>query len=138
MVESDKATVEVPSTTAGVIKAIHVELGQNVSEGVALMTIEAERQAAPAVAPAEKSEAPAAKATPAPAAAPKAEPAATPETHSADKLTKEQNAANAKVYAGPAVRKLARELGVVLAEVKASGPHERLMKEDLFAYVKIV
>lgn len=136
VVESDKATVEVPSTTAGVIKAIHVELGQNVSEGVALITIEAEGQASPAAAPAEKSEAPVAKATPAPAAAPKAEPAATPETHSADKLTKEQNAANAKVYAGPAVRKLARELGVVLAEVKASGPHERLMKEDLFAYVK--
>ncbi|MFV5523136.1 2-oxo acid dehydrogenase subunit E2 [Acinetobacter variabilis] len=136
VVESDKATVEVPSTTAGVIKAIHVELSQNVSEGVALITIEAEGQAAPA-APAEKSEAPAAKATPAPAAAPKADTAAaTPETHSADKLTKEQNAANAKVYAGPAVRKLARELGVVLAEVKASGPHERLMKEDLFAYVK--
>jgi Pyruvate/2-oxoglutarate dehydrogenase complex, dihydrolipoamide acyltransferase (E2) component, and related enzymes len=42
VVESDKATVEVPSTTAGVIKAIHVELGQNVSEGVALITIEAE------------------------------------------------------------------------------------------------
>ncbi|WP_312330857.1 2-oxo acid dehydrogenase subunit E2 [Acinetobacter variabilis] len=136
VVESDKATVEVPSTTAGVIKAIHVELGQNVSEGVALITIEAEGQASPAAAPAEKSEAPVAKATLAPAAAPKAEPAATPETHSADKLTKEQNAANAKVYAGPAVRKLARELGVVLAEVKASGPHERLMKEDLFAYVK--
>ncbi|AUX90784.1 MULTISPECIES: 2-oxo acid dehydrogenase subunit E2 [Acinetobacter] len=136
VVESDKATVEVPSTTAGVIKAIHVELGQNVSEGVALITIEAEGQAAPA-APAEKSEAPAAKATPAPAAAPKADTAAvTPEMHSADKLSKEQNAANAKVYAGPAVRKLARELGVVLAEVKASGPHERLMKEDLFAYVK--
>ncbi|WP_180034012.1 2-oxo acid dehydrogenase subunit E2 [Acinetobacter sp. YH12233] len=137
VVESDKATVEVPSTTAGVIKAIHVELGQNVSEGVALITIEAEGQASPAAAPAEKSEAPVAKATPAPAAAPKADTAAvTPETHSADKLTKEQNAANAKVYAGPAVRKLARELGVVLAEVKASGPHERLMKEDLFAYVK--
>ncbi|WP_432210786.1 2-oxo acid dehydrogenase subunit E2 [Acinetobacter variabilis] len=137
VVESDKATVEVPSTTAGVIKAIHVELGQNVSEGVALITIEAEGQASPAAAPAEKSEAPVAKATPAPAAAPKADTAAvTPETHSADKLTKEQNAANAKVYAGPAVRKLARELGVVLAEVKASGSHERLMKEDLFAYVK--
>ncbi|WP_180159530.1 2-oxo acid dehydrogenase subunit E2 [Acinetobacter sp. YH12047] len=137
VVESDKATVEVPSTTGGVIKAIHVELGQNVSEGVALITIEAEGQTSPAAAPATKSEAPAAKATPAPAAAPKADTAAaTPETHSADKLTKEQNAANAKVYAGPAVRKLARELGVVLAEVKASGPHERLMKEDLFAYVK--
>ncbi|MGE8649537.1 MAG: 2-oxo acid dehydrogenase subunit E2 [Acinetobacter sp.] len=136
VVESDKATVEVPSTTAGVIKAIHVELGQSVSEGVALITIEAEGQVAPA-APAEKSEAPTAKATPAAVAAPKADTAAaTPETHSADKLSKEQNAANAKVYAGPAVRKLARELGVVLAEVKASGPHERLMKEDLFAYVK--
>lgn len=136
VVESDKATVEVPSTTAGVIKSIHVELGQNVSEGIALITIEAAGQAAPATAPAPKAEVSAAKDAPAPAAAPKAETAAAPETQNADKLTKEQNAANAKVYAGPAVRKLARELGVVLAEVKASGPHARLMKEDLFAYVK--
>ncbi|MCO8067768.1 2-oxo acid dehydrogenase subunit E2 [Acinetobacter schindleri] len=136
VVESDKATVEVPSTTAGVIKSIHVELGQNVSEGIALITIEAAGQAAPATAPAPKAEVPAAKTAPVPAAAPKAETAAAPETQNADKLTKEQNAANAKVYAGPAVRKLARELGVVLAEVKASGPHARLMKEDLFAYVK--
>ena len=136
VVESDKATVEVPSTTAGVIKSIHVELGQNVSEGIALITIEAAGQAAPATAPAPKAEVPAAKTAPVPAAASKAETAAAPETQNADKLTKEQNAANAKVYAGPAVRKLARELGVVLAEVKASGPHARLMKEDLFAYVK--
>ncbi len=135
VVESDKATVEVPSTTAGVIKSIHVELGQNVSEGIALITIEAAGQAAPATASAPKAEVPAVKAAPAPAAVPKAETTA-PETQNADKLTKEQNAANAKVYAGPAVRKLARELGVVLAEVKASGPHARLMKEDLFAYVK--
>lgn len=135
VVESDKATVEVPSTTAGVIKSIHVELGQNVSEGIALITIEAAGQAARATAPAPKAEVPAVKAAPAPAAVPKAETTA-PETQNADKLTKEQNAANAKVYAGPAVRKLARELGVVLAEVKASGPHARLMKEDLFAYVK--
>ncbi|POU27004.1 pyruvate dehydrogenase complex dihydrolipoyllysine-residue acetyltransferase [Acinetobacter sp. ACNIH3] len=136
VVESDKATVEVPSTTAGVIKSIHVELGQNVSEGIALITIEAAGQSAPATAPAPKAEVSVAKAVPVPAAAPKAETAAAPETQNADKLTKEQNAANAKVYAGPAVRKLARELGVVLAEVKASGPHARLMKEDLFAYVK--
>ena len=136
VVESDKATVEVPSTTAGMIKSIHVELCQNVSEGIALITIEAAGQAAPATAPAPKAEVPAVKAAPAPAAASKAETAAAPETQNADKLTKEQNAANAKVYAGPAVRKLARELGVVLAEVKASGPHARLMKEDLFAYVK--
>ncbi len=136
VVESDKATVEVPSSAAGTITAIHVTLGQNVSEGVALVTIEAEGQAAPVA------QAPAAKTAPA-AVAPKAEtpksaPAQTavPATHAGDKLTKEQHAANAKVYAGPAVRKLARELGVVLAEVKASGPHARLMKEDLFAYVK--
>ncbi|MBB4834327.1 2-oxo acid dehydrogenase subunit E2 [Acinetobacter schindleri] len=136
VVESDKATVEVPSTTAGVIKSIHVELGQNVSEGIALITIEAAGQSAPATAPAPKAEVSAAKAAPVPAAVPKVETAAAPETQNADKLTKEQNAANAKVYAGPAVRKLARELGVVLAEVKASGPHARLMKEDLFVYVK--
>lgn len=129
VVESDKATVEVPSSAAGVIKAIHVALGQNVSEGMALVTIEAEGQAAPAPAAAK------AEAAPAPKAAPSAVQAA-PAVQGADKLSKEQNAANAKVYAGPAVRKLARELGVVLAEVKASGPHARLMKDDIFAYVK--
>lgn len=133
VVESDKATVEVPSTAAGVIKAIHVELGQNVSEGIALVTIETEGQTAPAP-QAAKAEAPAQKAAP---AAPAAQASsAVPSTHTADKLTKEQNAANSKVYAGPAVRKLARELGVILADVKASGPHARVMKEDLVAYVK--
>lgn len=137
VVESDKATVEVPSTTAGVIKAIHVALGQNVSEGVALVTIEAEGQAP----------APVAQAVAQTPAKPTAAPAATtpmvastvqvaPAVQGADKLTKEQNAANAKVYAGPAVRKLARELGVVLSEVSASGPHARVMKEDLKAFVK--
>jgi pyruvate dehydrogenase E2 component (dihydrolipoamide acetyltransferase) len=54
----------------------------------------------------------------------------------AEKLTKAQEADNAKVYAGPAVRKLARELGVVLGQVKASGEHGRVMKDDVFAYVK--
>ncbi|WP_455595866.1 2-oxo acid dehydrogenase subunit E2, partial [Acinetobacter pecorum] len=137
VVESDKATVEVPSTAAGVIKAIHVELGQNVSQGLALVTIEAE--AAPVAAKAEvakaaeESKVPATKAVPAPAAS--SNPAVAT-SDNVDKLTKEQNAANSKVYAGPAVRKLARELGVVLADVKASGPHARVMKEDLKAYVK--
>ena len=142
VVESDKATVEVPSTAAGTIKAIHVELGQNVSEGVALLTIEAEAQAeaAPVAAKAEvakaaeESKVPATNAAPAPAASSNQ---AVATSDNADKLTKEQNAANAQVYAGPAVRKLARELGVVLADVKASGPHARLMKEDLVAYVKM-
>ncbi|MDX8202320.1 2-oxo acid dehydrogenase subunit E2 [Acinetobacter pittii] len=133
VVESDKATVEVPSTVAGVVKVIHLQAGQQVSQGVLLATIEAEGQA------------PAAKAESAPApqaAAPKAAaPAATQSapvasTSGADKLTKEQEAENAKVYAGPAVRKLARELGVVLSQVKTSGEHGRVVKEDIFAYVK--
>ena len=139
VVESDKASVEVPSSIAGVIKAIHVELGQSVSQGVALVTIEAEGQAAPvaskesAQAETKTAVAPKVDSTPANTAV-----VATTQTNSdSDKLTKEQNAANANVYAGPAVRKLARELGVVLAEVKASGPHQRLMKEDLVAYVKM-
>ena len=139
VVESDKASVEVPSSTEGVIKAIHVELGQSVSQGVALVTIEAEGQAAPvaskesAQAETKTAVAPKVDSTPANTAV-----VATTQTNSdSDKLTKEQNAANANVYAGPAVRKLARELGVVLAEVKASGPHQRLMKEDLVAYVKM-
>lgn len=133
VVESDKATVEVPSSTAGVIKAIHVELGQNVSQGIALVTIEAKGQAP---APAAKVETPKASA-PAQAAQKVEKIAPVPATNDVDKLTKEQSAANSKVYAGPAVRKLARELGVVLSEVKASGPHARLMKEDLVAYVKM-
>ena len=139
VVESDKASVEVPSSTAGVIKVIHVELGQSVSQGVALVTIEAEGQAAPvaskesAQAETKTTVAPKVDSTPANTVV-----VATTQTNSdSDKLTKEQNAANANVYAGPAVRKLARELGVVLAEVKASGPHQRLMKEDLVAYVKM-
>lgn len=137
VVESDKATVEVPSTVAGIVKAIHLQAGQEVSQGVLLATIEAEGQA-PAAAPAAKAEA-----APAPqAAAPKAAaPAPTqavsaPASSGNDKLTKEQEAENAKVYAGPAVRKLARELGVVLSQVKTSGEHGRVVKEDIFAYVK--
>ncbi|QVR68163.1 2-oxo acid dehydrogenase subunit E2 [Acinetobacter sp. BHS4] len=137
VVESDKATVEVPSTVAGVVKAIHLQAGQQVSQGVLLATIEAEGQA-PAAAPAAKAES-----APAPqAAAPKAAtPAPTqavsaPASSGNDKLTKEEEAENAKVYAGPAVRKLARELGVVLSQVKTSGEHGRVVKEDIFAYVK--
>ncbi|WP_111894979.1 2-oxo acid dehydrogenase subunit E2 [Acinetobacter sp. MB5] len=132
VVESDKATVEVPSTVAGVVKAIHLQSGQNVSQGILLATIAVEGQASPvAAAPAT------AKAAPAPVAAPAAKvEAPAVETHGADKLTKEQQDANAKVYAGPAVRKLARELGVILAQVKTSGEHGRVMKDDVYAYVK--
>lgn len=139
VVESDKATVEVPSAIAGVIKAIHVSVGQSVSQGAALLSIEGQATAsvqATQVAAAEKVAAKA-EAVPEKAVALTQAKAQAPITASgADKLTQAENAANAEVYAGPAVRKLARELGVVLAKVQASGAHERVMKEDVFAYVK--
>ncbi len=137
VVESDKATVEVPSTTAGVIQAIHVELGQSVAQGNALVTIVTADAAAPTAVSA-------AQVASVPSASPAVSAASTAQTTTVaanaytnvDKLSKAQHEANAKVYAGPAVRKLARELGVVLADVKATGPHARVLKEDLKAYVK--
>ena len=138
VVESDKATVEVPSSIAGVIKAIHVSVGQSVSQGAALLSIEGQAPArvqATQVAAAEKVAAKA-EAVPEKAVALTQKAEAPITASGADKLTQAENAANAEVYAGPAVRKLARELGVVLAKVQASGAHERVMKEDVFAYVK--
>ena len=131
VVESDKASVELPSPSAGIVKAIHVSPNQEVRQGMALAIIEVSgEEVAPAkpkaAAPAESK----ATAKPQPTASTPATPVQT------EKLTKAQEADNAKVYAGPAVRKLARELGVVLAQVKASGEHGRVMKEDVFAYVK--
>ena len=131
VVESDKASVEVPSPSTGIVKAIHVSPNQEVRQGMALAIIEVSgEEVAPAkpkaAAPAESK----ATAKPQPTASTPATPVQT------EKLTKAQEEDNAKVYAGPAVRKLARELGVVLAQVKASGEHGRVMKEDVFAYVK--
>ena len=137
LVESDKATVEVPSTTAGVIQAIHVELGQSVAQGNALVTIVTAGAARPTAVAADQ-----VVSTPSTSPAVSAESTAQTTMVAAslhtnvDKLSKAQHEANAKVYAGPAVRKLARELGVVLAEVKPTGPHTRVLKEDLKAYVK--
>lgn len=135
VVESDKASVEVPSSSAGIVKAIHVSLNQDVRQGMPLASIEVSGEAVPATAkapkasPVEEVRSPATK--PQPVAAQTQSAPAQPE-----KLSKQQEADNAKVYAGPAVRKLARELGVVLGQVKASGEHGRVMKDDVFAYVK--
>lgn len=133
VVESDKASVEVPSSVAGLVKAIHVSANQEVRQGMALATIEVSGSTA-AAPKAQSAATPATQAVPAkPQAAATAAPSAPAQ---AEKLTKAQEADNAKVYAGPAVRKLARELGVVLGQVKASGEHGRVMKDDVFAYVK--
>ncbi|RZG76463.1 2-oxo acid dehydrogenase subunit E2 [Acinetobacter sp. WCHAc060025] len=135
VVESDKASVEVPSTVSGTIKAIHVSENQSVKQGMPLVTIEGVADVQPSEVAQEKVAVPVAETK----TAPKAEKAVEPHASVADgsdKLSKAQQAENAKVYAGPAVRKLARELGVLLAQVESSGPHDRVMKEDVFAYVK--
>lgn len=142
VVESDKATVEVPSTVAGEVTAIAIKVGDTVKEGVVLLSVKTTGSTSAPVAevktdspaPTPVAESKAEKTAPASNPAPVA-PVTTTSTN-ADKLTAEQSAANAKVYAGPAVRQLARELGVVLTEVKASNPHGRILKDDVFAYVK--
>ncbi|MBF7681810.1 2-oxo acid dehydrogenase subunit E2 [Acinetobacter sp. B5B] len=136
VVESDKATVEVPSSASGVIKSIHVEVGQDVHQGIKIATVEAEGETSST-----EDKAPEPEQASTPTAQKEPEPsldktAVASDSSGTEKLTKAQQAENAKVYAGPAVRKLARELGVILAEVKASGPHARIMKDDVFAYVK--
>ncbi|QIO07712.1 2-oxo acid dehydrogenase subunit E2 [Acinetobacter lanii] len=136
VVESDKASVEVPSTVAGKITAIHVELNQAVKQGVALVSIETTGATAQPVAKATVAETKPAQATEKASESTQVERASASVSAEPEKLTAAQQADNAKVYAGPAVRKLARELGVVLAQVKATGPHERVMKEDVFAFVK--
>ena len=128
--ESDKASMEIPSPAAGVVESISVKLDDEVGTGDFILKLKVQGAAAPAApapaapAPA-KTEAPAA-AAPAPAA--KAEAAPAPATAPVPK--------GAKVHAGPAVRQLAREFGVELNAVSPSGPHGRVLKEDVQVYVK--
>jgi pyruvate dehydrogenase E2 component (dihydrolipoamide acetyltransferase) len=145
-VESDKASMEIPSSHAGVVKELRVQVGDKVKQGSVVLVLDAagapaqesEQKMAPA--PAEqapaaiKTEAPAvvaapAAATPAPvvAAAAVAEPAHQPGTPT-----------GGLPHASPSVRKFARELGVPLAEVQGSGPKGRISHEDVQAFTQRV
>ena len=132
--ESDKATMDVPSTAAGVVKEVLVQLGSKVSEGALLIKVET-GAGAPAAAPAP------AAASAAPAAAPASAPASTATEGSAAPAAAPAALAPAlpvgsKVHASPSVRAYARELGVDLSKVTATGPKNRIVKEDLTKYVK--
>lgn len=128
--ESDKATMEVPTSDAGVVKEIKVKVGDAIAAGTVLLTLEAAGAEKSSAKPAEKTaEKPVESAKPAAAAV--AAPAAKP---SSPVLTGtlETN----EFHAGPGVRRLARELGVNLANVSGSGPKQRIVKEDVQAFVK--
>jgi pyruvate dehydrogenase E2 component (dihydrolipoamide acetyltransferase) len=127
-VESDKATMEIPSPSAGTVKSLKLKVGDKVSEGSPILELEAEDAAeAPEPKPsaAEKAEEAAAQA--APQAVPLQRPPVPPEP---------REAVQAKPHASPSVRKFARELGVDLARVKGSGAKGRILHADVQAFVK--
>jgi pyruvate dehydrogenase E2 component (dihydrolipoamide acetyltransferase) len=135
VLQSDKATLEVPSPMAGVVAELKVKIGDKVSAGTPLILLEGGAPAAtngdakkpPAPAPAPAKAAPQA-AAPAPVAAPPApKPVAAPAP---------ETAGGAFAHASPGVRRFARELGVPLGEVKGSGPKGRILKEDIQGFVK--
>lgn len=127
--ESDKASLEIPAEVDGEIVAIHCAVGDKISQGADLATIKTTGtvEEAPEE-PAEKQ------------AIGKEQPVSKPEPKNKETETPEQKtpstSSGGNVYAGPAVRKLAREFGIDLASVKASGPRGRTLKEDLQQFVK--
>lgn len=125
VLETDKASMEIPAPKSGIVKSVSIKVGDKVSEGHAVLELEVEGSAE--AAPVAKTTAPAASAAPQASVA----KAAAPVDQSAVLSTP-----STKVHAGPAVRMLARELGVGLALVRATGPRGRITKEDLHAYVK--
>jgi len=128
--ESDKATMEVPSPAAGKVKEILLKVGDKVAQGSPILVLEGAGGAAAR---------PAAPAPSAPAAAPRAEaPAPLPAPSRAPPVAMEAAAepAGAKPHASPSVRKFARELGVELSKVRGSGPKNRILTSDVQAFVK--
>ena len=146
-VESDKASMEIPSSTAGVVKELRVKLGDKVKQGSVVLVLEASGAAsAPAAAPAPV-EAPAAAApvtAPAVASAHTEAPAPVVASVVASSAISAAPAHNPGApslglpHASPSVRKFARELGVPLEEVKGTGPKGRISQDDVQAFTKAV
>ena len=131
VLESDKATMDVPSSHSGIVKEVKVKVGDNLSEGSVVLILEGGvLGTATAPASAAKSSAPA---VPAPKAV---EPpiAHTPAPHPISNTPSPVDAALS--HASPSVRKFARELGVTITHVKGSGPKGRITQEDVQAFVK--
>ena len=135
--ESEKATMDVPAPTSGVVKELRVGLGDSVSEGTVIAIIEAAGDAAQ-VEEKQETAAPSAAATPTP---PVPQTPPTPQTPRAPipaPRTSQpgERPFDGKTHASPSVRLFARELGVNLTKVPATGPKGRILKEDVTAFVK--
>ena len=146
LLESDKASMEVPSPASGILSAKLVEDGVTVNEGVVIARLDAAAGEVPAdttsdpasIPSAGESDAPSlTKASHEPPAAsdPAQSAAVAPGVQSAGSSGAPPGAQDEAVYAGPAVRKLAREFGVSLAKVAGTGAKGRILKEDLQQYV---
>ena len=132
-VESDKASMEIPSSHAGVVKEVKIKVGDKVAMGTVVLVVEATGGAAPA--PAAAAPAPAAAASaPVPAAA---APAPAPAAAAAAPSASQGSVQTGKLaHASPSIRKFARELGVDLGKVPGSGPKGRITQIDVQNYVK--
>jgi len=135
-VESDKASMEIPSSHAGVVKELKIKIGDKVAEGSLLLVLDSDAAAAPAPAAA----APAAASAPAPApvaaAAAPAPVESKPTPSPAVAAVALPPGPSGVPHASPSVRKFARELGVDLTRVNGSGPKGRITQEDVQNYVK--
>tara|TARA_B110000881_G_scaffold181959_1_gene168567 strand:+ start:14964 stop:16634 length:1671 start_codon:yes stop_codon:yes gene_type:complete len=138
VLESDKASMEIPSPFAGTVAALKVEVGLQVQEGDVLLSLIAKPSSGATLAPlvsvdqAPSAAASLAKAAQAPHETPS--PAQSGQATSAGQASVQPSGKN--VYAGPAVRKIARQFGVELGLVKGTGRKGRVLKEDVQAYVK--
>jgi pyruvate dehydrogenase E2 component (dihydrolipoamide acetyltransferase) len=150
VLESDKATIEVPSPFAGVVGEVSIKLGDKVSEGTLILVMQVseadnvtpapQSTSVPQLAPQPQPSPPKRSDSDADSVsgAPGSESASTPQRihRSAFTSTPIDETAFAKAHASPSVRRFARELGVNLGLVSGSGPKQRILREDIQAYVK--
>lgn len=129
--ESDKATIDIPSPYQGIVKGILIKAGDKVSEGSALLTMEVSGEQSPVIEP--MTEKPVQPASPSPIQAPIQPVSVSPPVLP---VVSTIGAVSAKAHASPSIRRLAREFGVNLDLVTGSGPKHRILKEDVQAYVK--
>jgi pyruvate dehydrogenase E2 component (dihydrolipoamide acetyltransferase) len=135
--ETEKATMDVPSTVAGVVETVHVQKGGKVAAGAAVVTVKGVAAASAVAAPVAATAPPSAATIQRPTSgSPVAAPARAVAAAARTSLPPVSEAGFSTAHAGPSVRKLARELGVDLAQVKGSGQRGRITHDNVKAWVK--